>query len=180
MKPESMQTELAKHGIEAKPIKQAFTISSEQIKANCISFISGINPDGRLKVTISGSATKSARQRGLQWVWYKDVVNSGFGGRHEEDENSLDLFAKWMWVRPILIREDSMFSEIIGYFLDNHAYDPDSIKLFTRDWIHTEKLTVSQMAEFLTSFQQYYLSRGVNLSEPEDRKLLEFEKRFAA
>ena len=167
-----MQRELNRHGIDAKPIKQAFTISSEQIKANAISLISGIEPDGRLKVTISNSATKSARQRGLQWTWYRDVVKSGIGGRHEESEDSLDLFAKWMWVRPILMREDELFSEIIGYFMDNHAYQPDSIKAFTRDWIHTEKLTVNQMAEFLTSFQNFYLSKGVNLSEPEDYKLL--------
>jgi len=41
--------------------------------------------------------------------------------------------------------------------------------------VHTEGFSTSQMAEFLTEYQQHY-SQYVNLTDPQDKKLLEYGK----
>lgn len=165
---------------------ETYTLISDQVKEHALARIDSLVSDGKIKVTISDAGTKSARQRGLQHVWYRDVVKSGVGGKYEEDEESLDLFAKWKWVRPILIRENDLFADIFTVFMRDYGtdeagqYQADICRSFTKHWIHTEDLTVNQMAEFLTNFQNYYLEKGVTLSDPQDRKLLEYDKRLAA
>ena len=168
MNPNETQAALANAGIPTVLNRQSFRISSDDMRWKAVSAIKDIQADGTWKVTISKSAGKSARQRGLQWTWYRDVVRSGMGGRDEADEHRLDLVSKFRWCLPIKLREDDFFAELYAMYKAKHGDDKDRMMWFVETKVHTEELDSSQMAEFLTSFQRYYLGEGFPLSDPED------------
>lgn len=143
-----------------------FIIISDTVKENLMSRIFDLPTDGKVKVTIGDSGTKSARQRGLQYLWYKEVVNSGVGGRHESSVRSLELKVKWRWVVPILIRDNVYFAELFAAYKTKWGDNPERMEWFIEFHVHTEELSTSQMAEVLTDFQNYY-SQYVALTEPQ-------------
>ena len=63
--------------------------------------------DGKVKVTFSDAGTKSAKQRGLQWMGYDDKVKAGIGGRLCDTKENVHLEAKYRFAVPIFIRDDN-------------------------------------------------------------------------
>lgn len=139
--------------------------------------------DGSMKVVFSGAKDKSARQRGLQWIWIGDVVKSGLGGANEASENRLHLTSKYRWCLPILIRDDDYFADLWLSYFEANKHDEKRLEWFVDHHVSTEDLNQAQMAEYLTNFQNYYGHEvGVNLTDPEERgwrNLLEHEKAAA-
>ena len=124
-------------------------------------------------MTISNEGTKSAKQRGLQWIWYEDIVKAGIGGKHESDKNGVHLVCKYWFAVPILQRDDDFFAALYAGWRTNHKGDEAAILWFVDNHVSTEDLTVSQMAEYLTEIERHYLDKGVNLTSPQFRGLLD-------
>lgn len=151
---------------------ETFYLKSKSVINNAIARILEIEPDGKIQVTISNTGTKSARQRGLDWQWNTDISLAGIGGKHEDCKNGVHLVCKYRFAVPILCRDDTFFSNLYEGWLNNHKGDEVAILWFVEHHVLTEALTVSQMAEYLTDKQRYYLDKGVNLTDPEFRGLL--------
>lgn len=132
--------------------------------------------DGSVSITISATGSKSARQRGLQHIWYHDIIMSGLGGTHESTEESLDLFCKYKWGIQILTvdeigpNEDGHLGDAFVEYSLKHKSDPKRMMWWTRQNIHTESMDNNQMAQFLTRIQEHYAHEmGVNLTDPDAR-----------
>ena len=147
-----------------------FIINSDQVKANLIERIDSIPTDGKTKVSISASGSKSAKQRGLQWKWFTEVSQAGIGGKHEDTKEGVALLAKWRWAIPILIRDDEFFADLFAVYRDKWNDDEARMRYFIDVYVHTEQFNTSQMAEFLTEFQKHY-SPLVNLTDPQEGML---------
>lgn len=74
-----------------------------------------------------------------------------------------------MFARPILLRDDELFGIIYGKFIEtitgSVAY-PQLCKIFSDQYISTERMTRKQRAEYLTDVQRYWIDKGVNLTDP--------------
>lgn len=157
---------------------QSFALVNKKVLGNCMSGILEQPVDGTIQVTISQISSKSARQRGLQHIWYNDIVRSGVGDHYDNDKEMLDLKCKYKYGLPMMIRDDSNFAEL--YLAYNKKYGTNSEKMmwFVKTHVHTEQFTQSQMAEFLTSIKDHYaIEVGVNLTDPDQKgwnNLLEY------
>lgn len=142
-------------------------------KLKAIAQIDNLPVDGTYKVTIAGARDKSARQRGLQWMWYDDVVESGIGGQDESTKDRVHLKAKALWCLPIQIRDDEDFAEMYLDFHRRWHKRPEwehKFEWFVERVVSTEDLNQAQMAEFLTSFKDHYgYELGVELTDPDAR-----------
>lgn len=152
-----------------------YILISPAVRENAIKRIMELSCDGKTKITIASAGNKSARQRGLQWMWYTEVAKAGIGGRHEDTKDGVHSIAKWRWALPILLRDDDFFAELYLMFVNKYGNDPDRLQWFTSTQVSTESLNTSQMAEFLTEFQRHY-GEHVNLTYPQDRGLLDYAK----
>lgn len=146
---------------------EQYNLISDAVKANIISRLIELPSDGKVKVVISNAGDKSARQRGLQWKWYTETALAGIGGRHEDTKNGVHLVSKWRWALPILIRDDEFFAEIYLAWHEKYADDEERMLWFVDTQVHTERMSTSQMAEFLTDYERHYGAR-VNLTDPRD------------
>lgn len=151
----------------------AIYIVSNNARKHAINKVSEIPTDGSMKVTISGAKDKSTRQRGLQWMWYTDVVESGIGGQDEAAKDELHVKAKALFCLPIQIRDDDNFA---GMYMDFHNRWHGMPQWDAKFWwfcdrvVSTEDLNQAQMAEFLTDFKNYYgYELGIELTDPEAR-----------
>lgn len=153
-----------------------FILHTDFIRENAIAFIKKLECDGKLKIRICNAGDKSSRQRGLQWLWNTDVANSGKGGEHEDTKEGVHLVSKYRWAIPILIRDDPFFADIHAVWVQLYGKDKERMEWFTDTQVHTEKFNSTQMAEFLTEYQKHYVMRGVELSDPEDQKLLYYKR----
>lgn len=137
--------------------------------------LNGFEPNGARKLVITDTRTKSERQRGLNWMWNREVSLSGVGGRHEDTTEGVHLVAKHRFALPILLasqdEDDRMFQALYKLVLDKHGDNPEFMMFFYDHHISTEKMKVHQMAEFLTDYERFYRGKGVNLTVP-DRNLL--------
>jgi len=116
--------------------------------------------DGSLTVTLSPTGSKSARQRGLQHIWYNDIVMSGLGGKYEANEDIIDVFCKYKWGIRILTTEQTGVNEL-DYLTDayltyheKNGKDPKKMMWWTAQNIHTEDMSQSQMAHVPDSDQE--------------------------
>ena len=154
---------------------ESYIIANEAVKVNTCLRIKDIVADGKTQITISDAAGKSARQRGLDWLWNTDIAKSGIGGEHEDTKEGVHLVSKYRWAIPIMVRDNPFFSDLYDLFIDKYGKDPERMMFFVENQVHTEKFNVSQMAEYLTEKQRYYLGKGVSLTDPDDIKLLQYE-----
>ena len=150
-----------------------FTLSSELIRDNAISELSNIELDGKTQAVISNTGSKSSRQRGYEWILYEAIAKSGKGGKHEDEKNGVHMVCKYRFAVPIFIRDDSFFAELWTIYRQLYGKDPERMEWYVAEFVHTEKLSTSQMAEYLTELINYYTARGFELPEPQDKKLLE-------
>ena len=152
-----------------------FILINPAIRENAIKRIMELPFDGKAKITISDAGSKSVRQRGLQWIWYTDVAKAGIGGRHEDTKNGVHLLSKYRWAIPILVRDDPFFADLYKAYSIAFKDKPERMEWFVESQVHTEAFNTSQMAEFLTDFQRHY-GGLCNLTDPQDRGLLAYEK----
>lgn len=137
--------------------------------------INEIELNGKTKVVISDAGSKTARQRGLQWVWYGDVADSGMGGEHEDTKEGVHRLSKWRWAVPILLRDDEEFAEIWPELHRMFRSDQEKMKYIVDHFVSTEG-DGFDMGEYLTRFERHYTSHGITLSDPVDWKLLQSRK----
>ena len=130
--------------------------------------------DGSIKVTISDGKDKSARCRGLQWLWYTEVAYSGMSSYDTKED--VHRAAKWRWAVPILIRDDTEFAFIWPELLKLYKEDAEKMKYIVDNFVSTESEGFA-IGEYLTDFERYYRGHGVPLTQP-DGGLLEWANRF--
>ncbi len=148
---------------------QVYALVNSQVKKNVMNDIMDRPEDGTVQVTIAGIATKSSRQRGLQHIWYDDVVKLGLGGEHESSEELLDLACKYKWCLPLKIQSDGNFAEVYLGYCKKYKSNPEKMLWFVSAFVHTEQLSTNEMASFLTSFRNHYDEMGVNLTDPDEK-----------
>ena len=156
---------------------ETYYMTSLQVIGNCVARIAKIMPEEKLQVTVSNIGTKSSRQRGLQWMGYDDVVLAGIGDRYCDTKENVHLVAKYRFAIPILVRDDTFFSDLYTMWCNKYEYAEDKEKrmmYFVDHYVSTEKLSVSQMAEFLTQFRNDCLKKGIALRDPVFQGLLEY------
>lgn len=143
-------------------------IDSERQKRYCRTRLDEIDISGSNTVIFKKTDTSpTARQRRLQWLWCGEIAVSGLG--QDDDKDSVHIRAKWMFARPILLRDDEVFQVIYETFMKTvkgSAAYAEYCRIFTDQYISTEKLTKRQRAEYLTEFQRYWIGKGVNLTDP--------------
>ena len=143
-------------------------IDSDQRKTYCQTLIKEMKADGSETVIFKKTDKSSnAAQRRLQWMWNTEVADSGLG--RDDDKNDVHIRAKWMFCRPILLRDDDVYPIIHKAFIkavESSETRSEQIKAFTERYISTEQLTMKQRAEYLTDFQRYWIGQGVNLTDP--------------
>jgi len=155
---------------------ESYILINSNVLNNAIMRLKELELNGKTQLTISNAGNKSARQRGLQWKWYTEVANSGLGGKHEDTKDGVHLIAKYRWAIPIFNRDDVHFNDLYSIWIQLYGKDPERMEWFIDNQVHTEKFNVSQMAEYLTDFQRYYADKGVNLTNPDERGLLDYER----
>ena len=153
---------------------KTFSLASLESLREAKAYLNEIIPNGKIKVTFSDAGTKSSKQRGLEWQWYTEVAEAGIGGEHEDSKEGVHLVSKWRFAVRILQRDDSNFADLYdGWCKRYEGVEPKKIMWFIDQQVKTEKFNTAQMAEYLTEFQRYYLRKGVNLTDPDFRGLLE-------
>ena len=151
---------------------ETYILVNEMVKINACTHIKSLIADGKLQVTISNTGTKSAAQRGLDWMWNTDISSSGMGGEFEDTKENVHRVCKYRFAIPIFIRDDSFFADLYGMYINLYKGDADRMKWFVDRRVHTEEFNVSQMAEYLIDKQRFYLNLGFPLRDP-DLRLLE-------
>ena len=144
---------------------EKYFLINEQARKQLATKIYSINLGEGFKVTISKSGSKSDRQRGLDYQWDTDIFNSGLGWG---DKTIIDVHArnKWLFARPILLRDDDIFPLIYKQFMGNYGKDAEKCQIFARDYISTEKFSTNQASEYMNNKQTYWIEKGVNLTDP--------------
>jgi hypothetical protein len=142
-----------------------YYLVSPQVRQNLLRRLEELSEATNLKVTISDAGSKSAKQRGLEWRWYTEVAESGKGGEWEDTKDGVHLTSKYRWAIPILIRDDENLALLYEAWVKMYGKTPKRMKWFVHEQIHTEKMTTSQMTEYLDDFQRFW-SQHVNLTDP--------------
>lgn len=153
-----------------------YVLANQAVKRNFLVDLHALPIDGSITVTLSSTGSKSARQRGLQHIWYDDIVMSGLGGEHESSPEGLDIYCKYRWGIRILTaddigpNEDSYLAENFSEYSKKYHADPNKMVWWVTQNIHTEDMNTNQMAQFLTEIQRYYaIVVGVNLTDPDEK-----------
>ncbi len=162
---------------------EQYILNSVQVRENLLVNIAERPLDNTWKVTIDKVGGKKPRQRGLQHIWYKDVVKSGLGGIDEESVINVDAKAKRDIAVPLMKRYPEKYESFL-YTLDlieqrpiTDYPSPEFMRNYYHKHCHTEWFNSDEMAEFLTLFCVWALSHGIELSDPIDHKLLTYKRR---
>jgi len=144
-------------------------LNSEQKKKYCQTLISELPPDGSKEVCIRNATSSiSSKQMRTRWMWMDEVAKSGLGS--DDLKRDVDIRAKWMFARPILLRDNETFPLVYKYFMEQvkgSVNYSEYCKVFSDEYISVSKqLNRRQTAEYLTEFQRYWLDKGVNLTDP--------------
>jgi len=105
-----------------------FYLIDEERRQNAIDRMMKFDLDGKVKVTFCNAGDKSAKQRGLDWLWNTDIANSGMGGKFEDTKANVHRVCKFKFAIPILIREDPFFAELYQMYIQLHKSDPERMK----------------------------------------------------
>jgi hypothetical protein len=149
---------------------KTFIIENEQRRTFVQNLIAEMPTDGSMTVvTKQTDKSATAAQRRLQWMWNGEVSTSGLG--RDDTKEAVHVTAKWMFARPILLRDDEVFGAVYAGFQTVVEQIEEGTRAefwrdFTKDFISTEKMTRNQRAEYLTEFQRYWTGKGVELTDP--------------
>jgi len=151
-----------------------FMLVNESIKVNACLRIKDIVADGKTMVTIHNSGNRSVKQNSLLWLWHTFVANSGKGSY--DTKEAVHRSVKKRWVIPILIRDDPNFADLYRIWKQLYGGNMDRMNWFVDNMVSTATLDTNQMAEVLTDYQRYYLEHEMPLPDPDDLKLLYYER----
>jgi len=145
-------------------------ITDQQRMDNAISTIALIPLDGSKEVVIRDyKKTRSASQQALQWMWNTDIAEATGETKEEVHER-----CKKIWLKPILIRDDHEFAELISMLRDLYKSGDKKKASHLANFVikesSTTKLNVSQMSEYLTCVERFHSSQGIALRYPDDYK----------
>lgn len=154
---------------------KTFILENEKRKTFVLNLIQEMPVDGSMTViTKKTDLSSTAKQRRLQWLWNTEVAASGLG--QDDTKNAVHVRAKYMFARPILLRDDEVFGAVYAGFSEmveqvETGTRADMWLAFTRDFVSTERMTRAQRAEYLTEFQRYWTGKGVELTDPDTQGL---------
>jgi hypothetical protein len=149
---------------------KTFILENEQRRIFVSNLILEQPVDGSVTVEIKKTDMSStAKQRRLAWLWNTEVSQSGLG--RDDTKDAVHTTAKWMFAKPILLRDNAVFGAIYEGFSamvqDISEQDRKSFwREFTEYYISTEQMTRRQRAEYLREFEMYWRGKGVDLSIP--------------
>jgi hypothetical protein len=149
---------------------KSFVVENAQRRVYVANLVLEQPTDGSITVEIKKTdVSPTARQRRLQWLWNTEVANSGIGG--DDTKEAVHIKAKWIFARPILLRDCPVFGAIYAGFSEMISQVDDMSRrvmwlAFARDYISTERMSRQQRAEYLTEFQRYWIGKGVCLTDP--------------
>jgi len=152
---------------------KTIVIKSDKSKIYCRSLLDELPIDGTKEVIFKNVDTSStAKQQGLQWRWNGEVAASGVGS--DDTKEGVHITAKWMFARPILLRDDAVFGAVFAGFSQMVEQVGDRSRKemwreFTEYHISTQKMTTKQRAEYLRDFERYWVGKGVDLTDPKMR-----------
>lgn len=150
---------------------EPFFIINNEVKKNVISRIMDIEPEDKLKVTVSGAGSKTSRQQALDWKWDFEIFKSGIGW-HDDTVTMTHARSKWLFARHILLRESELFKAIHDHFMTIHGKDHKKCLEFAEHYISTQSMSVSQVSEYMSDKQRFWTEKGVNLTCPDDYGLV--------
>jgi len=155
---------------------KSIIINSERQKKYAESLIDEMPANGTYVVEIKQvDDSPTAKQRRLAWRWNDEVSKSGLGS--EDTKESVHTKAKWMFARPILLRDDELFGLIYEKFIETvtgSATYGEFCRAFSEQYISTEKMTRKQRSEYLTDFQRFWTGKGLELTDPSTLGLDEY------
>jgi len=144
-------------------------VNSAREKTYTINLVKELPEDGSKTVEIKNTGMSStAKQRRLQWLWAGEVARSGLG--QDDNKESVHVRAKWMFARPILLRDNELFGILYNAFMDlvkDSVAVPELCRQFTAQHISTERMTKRQRSEYLSEFERYWTCKGVQLTSPD-------------
>lgn len=141
--------------------------SAEILKIH--SFLNDL-PDNESQSVVIGNwkATKSDKQRRLNWMWNNEVSKSGKGSRDNPDDVHLD--AKYTFALPLLLAGDDEYSAWIQdkflALVNDRKKDGEIVRKFIKYDIETERMKPDMVAQFLKDYQNYWTAKGVRLTDP--------------
>ena len=145
-------------------------IDSEHQKLYAYNLIKEMPLDGTCEViTKKVDLSATYKQQKLWFIWCGEVAISGLGS--DDTKNYVHISSKWRFVRPILLEYDELFAVLYESFMDKikgSNCHSEYCKGFADLYIHTGTLTKKQRAESLTEFKNYWVGKGVNLTDPDD------------
>lgn len=147
-------------------------ITSEQNKRYLHTLIDETPLDGSVSVEVKKTKNDStSKQRRLNWLWCTEIANSGIGGY--DVKMDVHIFNKYKFGIPVIYNSDDATSEVFiiafeGFkdIVDKSIHRSAMYKTFCAEYIRTEKFTKHQRATYLSDLQRYWISKGVNLSDP--------------
>ena len=151
-----------------------YILVNEAVKVNACLRIKDIVADGKIKVTISNAGDRSIKQNSLLWLWHTEVAKSGKGSY--DTKKAVHRSVKRRWVLPILLRDNIRVAELYAAWKGLHGSDVERMNWFIDEEVSTTRLTTHQMAEVLTDYQRFYAEHDVHLSNPDDLKLLYYQR----
>jgi len=144
-------------------------VNSAREKTYTINLVKELPEDGSKTVEIKNTGMSStAKQRRLQWLWAGEVARSGLG--QDDNKEAVHVRAKWMFARPILLRDNELFGILYNAFMDlvkDSIAFPELCRQFTAQHISTERMTKRQRSEYLSEFERYWTCKGVQLTSPD-------------
>lgn len=158
----------------SKTIRQTFNLCSQQVLSNCYSFIAEHyqQQEGNLKLMatvelIDGDKARSLSQNSLYWQWV-GYLSDKLGDTREELHTRL----KWQFLRPIYLRDDRGFAEMM-LSVDEYRSQASKSEFAVlakgvSSLMSTTKASVKQMSEYMDAIDKYYYAQGYALPKPDD------------
>jgi hypothetical protein len=142
---------------------KSIILENEQRRTYLLNLIQEQPADGSVTVLVKKTDTSAtAAQRRLNWMWCDEVARSGLGS--EDTKEGVHITCKWLFARPILLRDNGVFGAIFEGFsvMVEDLTEQDRKEFwreFTEYYVSTERMTRAQRAEYLTEFQRYWTGK---------------------
>ena len=146
-------------------MSETYNLVNYDIKKNLMSRIMDLECNGKISVTIANIGSKSKRQQSLDYKWDGEILKSGVGWGDKTIE-LVHARNKWLFARPILLRDDDIFPAIHDHFMAHYGHNEEKCIQFAKNYISTQNMSVSQVSEYLTNKQLYWTEKGINLTDP--------------
>jgi hypothetical protein len=151
---------------------KSIIIENEQRRTYLSNLIQEQPVDGSVTVEIKKTdRSPTAAQTRTMWMWNGEIAKSGLG----QDDVAEDVHTrmKGKFAIPILLRENVFFGKIYAAFYQKVQEEPKKTRPemwweFARDYVSTtnKMMTRNQRAEYMADVFDYWVSKGVELTDP--------------